>query len=260
MGASQSNEKVDDKLTYDDLEKKSSKYLNELKTSGLLKKFIEINNSQYPYILYDIFQDSNILDKIETSYFIDNILPALTILNSRPNANAKPNAKPNANMIAQVNAIKKTICLKYKFSNWNNIYKKLITNKTILIKKLDTILEKITKIKKDENDLVMIIKKFKTSQLFRKFNIKDDSLYLITCNILKNNTKMTICEISYLIEYIIPLLVSGFPGNLNTLHQISILQDEYTYVNIYNILQKILKNETIINQEIDKLSAKPVTS
>jgi len=247
MGASQSTEE-----TYEELAAESSKYFNTFKQSGLLDKFILISNTQYILILYEIFQESNVLDAVEISYFIDKMLPSLKGELARRNNSKKggSNAIPNANTIKK---IANSRCVQYKFSNWNNIYKKLITNKTKLIKLLDNSIDKIKKLAIDKTDVGKMIIAFKTSEIFKilKAATADTSIYFKICIILKENAKLSISEISYFMEYILDLFAND---NFETVHKSTILSNQYTYANFYNILNKIVINDKILSDELNKKS------
>lgn len=255
MGSSQSTEETS--KTYEELEAESSKYLNEFKNSGLLDKFIKISNTPYFLILYEIFNNINILDEIEVSYFIDKMLPSLKSVQSvqaKLNTRRNNGKKGGSNAIPNANTIKKIInsrCVQYKFSNWNNIYKKIIDNKSMLIKILDSSINKINQLVKDKQDTGKLVGDFKNSEIFKILKTADNSIYIKICIILKENTKLSISEISYFIEYILDLFITD---NFATVHKLNMVSDKYTYVNFYNILKKILDNDKIISAKLNKKS------
>lgn len=251
MGTSQSSDAKS--KTYDELQAESSKYFNEFKQSGLLDKFILISNTQYSLILYEIFRDSNVLDTVEISYFIDKMLPSLKGAQAKLNTRLNNGKKGGSNTIPNANTIKKTMnsrCVQYKFSNWNNIYKKLINNKTNLIKILDSSINKIKKLTIDKTDAGKMISAFKISKTFKILkNITDPSIYFKICIILNENAKLSISEISYFMEYILGLFIND---NFETVHKLNMVSDKYTYVNFYNILNKIVINDEIISNKLTK--------
>ena len=258
MGASQSTDTKP--KTIKELDAESSKYLNELKTSGLLDKFILISNTPYILILYDIFQDSNVLDTVEISYFIDKMLPLIKGSQDKLNARLNNSKKggSNVNTILNDNTILNSRCIQYKFSNWNNIYQKLITNKTKLIRILDRSINNIKQVEIDKKNTKGMIDAFKDSELFQilqnAINAKDPALYIKIytkiCIVLKEKTELSISEISYFMEYILDLFITE---NFQKVHTSNILSNQYTYANLYHILNKILIKDKILVEELNKV-------